>query len=174
MSSCMMGQISRVHERKGRVGADGLRLAARGLVRRADAGGEIAGAGAGDVYEFFVGGELVEGGEQAFGLGEQLVVVVAFDLLHHVVDAEVVVAHGADQVGEVRSLAGEAFEDVDELRRGVVERVVEIGFVFFGAFFVEQGFRAEVGEAAVDFQIHILKIIQFCCESENALRERER
>ena len=108
-------------------------------MRRTDAGGEVAGAGASDVYEFLIRGQLVEGGEQAFGLGEQLVVIVAFDLKQDVVHAEVVVAHGADEIGEIGGLAGETFEDVDELGGGVVECVVEIGFVLFGAFFVEQG-----------------------------------
>ena len=141
-------------------------------MRGTDAGGEGAGAGARDVYEFFVGSELVESGEQAFGLGEQLVVVVAFNLQEHVVHAEVVVAHGADEIGKVGGLAGEAFEDVDELGGAVVERVVEIGFVPFRALFVEQGFCAEVGEAAVNFQIHILKIIELGGERKDALRER--
>src|SRR6202007_1963906 len=122
-----------------------------GLVSPSDAGGEGAGASAGDVYEFFIGGELVESREQAFGLGEQFVVVVTFDLQEDVVDAEVIVAHGANEIRKIGGLAGEAFENIDELRGGVVERVVEIGFVFFRALFVEQGFCAKIGEAAVDF-----------------------
>ena len=139
-----------------------------------DASGEGAGARAGDVYEFFVGGELVEGGEQAFGFGEQFIVVIAFDLEQDVVDAQVVVAHGADQIGKIGGLAGQAFENVDELRGGIVERVVEIGFVLFGALFVEQGFGAEIGEAAVDFQIYILKIIQLGGQGKNSLRRAGR
>ena len=115
---------------------------------------------------------MIEGGEQAFGLGKEFVVVVAFDLQEDVVDAEMIVAHGADKVGKIGGLAGEAFEDVDELRGAIVERVVEVGFVFFGAFFVEQGFRAEVGEAAVDVQINVLKIIELGGQLEDALRER--
>ena len=57
------------------------------LVRGTDAGGEGTGTETGDVYIFFVGGQLIEGGEQAFGLGEEFVVVVALDLQEHVVYA---------------------------------------------------------------------------------------
>ena len=50
------GTVSGCASAKRAIAADGAPLAAEALMRRADAGGEAAGAGAGEVYEFFVGG----------------------------------------------------------------------------------------------------------------------
>lgn len=127
---------------------------------------------AGNFEDFVVTGELVEYGQQALWLGNLFVVEIAFDLQQHVVDAQAIVAHGAGQIGNVRSLPRQAFENVHQLRGRFVERVVEFRFVLSRAIFVLEGFFTQIGEAAVHVQIHALKIVQFGSQGKNPLGER--
>jgi len=115
---------------------------------------------------------LIESREQAFGFRDQLVIVIDLDGLEDVVHAEVIVTHGAHQIGEIGALAGEALENIDELRRGIVEGVVEFGFVSFGAGLVSESFFAEIGKTVVNFEIDTLEIVKLGGESENSLRQR--
>jgi hypothetical protein len=130
------------------------------LMGRADAAGQSAGALPCDLDEFFIRGDLVERGKQAFGLGEQLLGVVGFDLEEHVVDAKAVVMHGADEIGEIGFLARDALENIQELGGGLVERVVKSDFMRLGVLFVAESFLAEGGEAAVNVEVNALEIVE--------------
>ena len=134
--------------------------------------GQSAGAVPGDIDKFLIRGELVEEGEKPVGFGKLLVVVVRLNLKHHVIHAQPVVAHGALQVRQIDFLPREAFENSEQLLGGGVERVVESRFVSLAALLVAECFVAQVGQAAVDFQIDALKIVQLVREIENFLHER--
>ena len=75
------------------------------LLGGADAGGECAGATAGNIHDAFVRGDLIESREEAPRLGEQIVGVIVVGFDDHIVDAEAIVAQGAQKVGEVLLLA---------------------------------------------------------------------
>jgi len=76
----------------------------------ADPFGEGAGALAANFDEAGVAGDLVECGESALGLGEELAVELGLKLEERVVDAEAVVFHAALEEHEEFLLTGKALE----------------------------------------------------------------
>src|SRR5579862_10046625 len=114
--------------------------------RRADARGQCARSLAGDVDEVCVRSELIERREELVGLEEQFIVVIFFDLLQDVVDAETVVAHGALEIGKIGLLAREILENRQKLRGRLVERVIEGDRVRLGTALIRESLLAEVGD----------------------------
>ena len=122
--------------------------------------GERSGALAGDFYEFGVGGDLVEYGEEALGFGDEAAVEVGLELEEGVVDAEAVVLDAAGDEGDVFLLAGEAFEDLQKLGTCRVKCIVKFSFVCLTALLPAERFFAEVSDFAMDIEVLILKTIE--------------
>src|SRR5215469_18723879 len=83
----------------------------------------------GEVEQLVVARDLVESRQQALRFRQELAVVIRFELSQGVVHAETVVPHDARQIRKINLLAGDAFEDVQELGSGVVDGVVELHLV---------------------------------------------
>ena len=78
----------------------------------ADALGEGAGALAANFDEAGIAGDLIERGESALGLGEELAVELGLELEEGVIDAQAVVFHAALEEHEELLLAGKALENL--------------------------------------------------------------
>ena len=83
-----------------------------------------------------------------------------------------VVAHRALKIGEIHLLPRQALEDIEQLRGGVVERVVKRHLVHLRALFVPERLLAQVGNPPVDRQIHALEIVEPARQFKNPLRQR--
>jgi hypothetical protein len=129
------------------------------LARVADALGEGASALAANVDEARIAGDLVERGQGALRFGQQFVVQVRFELQERVVDAEAVVLHAALKQSYEFLLASKPLEDLHQLIRSGIQRVVEFCLAGFRSLFPAKGFFAEIGDAPVDVQIWSLEIL---------------
>src|SRR5271154_1211578 len=83
-----------------------------------------------------------------------------------------VVPHRSLQRREIALLPRETLKDIQQLRRRVIQRVVELHFVRLSALRVLKGFLTEVCNPSVHIQIRALKIMQFPREIENSLHKR--
>ena len=115
---------------------------------------------------------MVERGQQTFGRGDKLVVVVAFKTHERIVHAETVVTHGALKIVHIHLLAAKAFEDIEKLVGGAVESVIECDLVHFAALFVAKCFLSEIGDAAVDVEIHAVEIMKLRGELKDSVNKR--
>jgi len=138
-----------------------------GCVGVSDALGHGAGTLAGDIDEAGVAGDLVEGGEGALRLGEEIAVKVGFELEEGVVDAQAVVFHAALQQHDQFLLASKTLKNLEKLGGRSVQRVVEAGFVGFRALLPAEGLFAEVGDFAVDVEILVLEMVHLRGEFEH-------
>jgi len=86
---------------------------------------------------------------------------VGLELEEAVVDTEAVVLHAAREKYKVFLLAGEAFEDLEELGGGGVECVIELGFESLLALFPTESLFTEIGDFAVDVQVQALEMMEF-------------
>lgn len=137
------------------------------VVAVADAFGYGPGALSGDLDKTGIGSDLVESRKGSLRLGEQVAIEVGFELEKGIVDAEAVIFHAALKEHDQFLLAGQTFEDLEELGGGGVERVVESGFVGFGALLPTERLFAEVGDFAVDVEVLILEVIHLRGEFEH-------
>ena len=141
-------------------------------LRGADAGSQRAGTAAGNVNDGFVRGGLIQGAEEALRLGQQIVGVIVVGFDEHVVDAEAIIAQGAEEIGYMLLLKSDALKEIKK-RRGVrVRRVVESNLVRLRAFLVTEGLLAEISDPAVQLQVNAIEIVEFRGEGEDFRDER--
>lgn len=127
---------------------------------------------AGDVDEMLVGGKLVQGSEEFLGLDEEIAIVVLLNLEKHVIHAEAVVAHGAEEIGEIGLLARETFEDIEKLVGIGILRVVETDGMRYRAELILERLLAEIGDSTVHFQVDAVEIVKFGGEGKDFLSDR--
>ena len=100
-----------------------------------DAFGEGPGPLPRDIYKFRIRGNLIQHRKDALRFRQQAAIEIGFELQQRVVDSQPVVAHPARDQVDVFLLACQTFENLQKLRRGRIQRVVEFGFMDFGAGF---------------------------------------
>src|SRR6266403_538090 len=89
-----------------------------------------------------------------------------------VVDSQPVVAHPARDQVDVLLLARQSLENLQKLRRRRIQRVVEFGFMDFGAGFPAERLLAKVGDFTVHIQVLTLKMFQLRCKIEHLRTQR--
>ena len=144
----------------------------RQSTRRADTGGEIVSLFAGDIDEMLVRSKLVQGSEEFLGLDEEVAIVVLLNLEENVVDAEPVVAHGAEEIREIGLLTRETFEDIEKLVGSGILRVIETYGMRYGAELILERLLTEIGNSAVHFEIDAVEIVKFGGEGKDLLSDR--
>src|SRR5882724_6541634 len=134
-----------------------------GLALMADAFGEGSGPLARNVHKFRIRGNLIQHRKDALRFRQQATIEVGFELQQRVVDSQPVVAHPARDQVDVLLLARQPLENLQKLRRGRIQRVVEFGFMDFGAGFPAERLLAKVCDFTLYIQILTLKMFQLRC-----------
>src|SRR6266850_2755933 len=130
------------------------------LTLMADAFGEGPRPLACDIHKLRIRGNLIQHRKDALRFRQQAAVKIGFELQQRVVDTQPVVAHPARDQVHVLLLACQPLENLQKLRCGRIQRVVEFGLVDFGAGFPAKSLLAKVSDFPVHIQILTLKMFQ--------------
>lgn len=142
------------------------------LGRMPEALGQGPAALAGDLDEAAVVGDLLEERQGMLGFRQFALVQVTFKLQERVVDPETVVLHAALKKIDEFLLAGQTFANLQKLRGGRVERVIEFDLAGFRPVVPAESFFTQVGNLAMHVQIQALEIVEFRNQLENPAAQR--
>src|SRR6266850_7769985 len=142
------------------------------LTLMADAFGEGPRPLACDIHKLRIRGNLIQHRKDALRFRQQAAIEIGFELQQRVVDSQPVVAHPARDQVDVLLLACQSLENLQKLRRRRIQRVVEFGFMDFGAGFPAERLLAKVGDFTVYIQILTLTMFQLRCKIEHLRAQR--